>query len=206
MQSRINHKNEILRLLKQSKQTHRYTLKGAKFVRFDPADPDEAKVIPEMSDEDIRKYTCGPFAMKLASPYVSFWAELGTDVKFSRHCTPRLLLIKASGLKSRYSPRIAREVYLLFKGKPHTLQDTLCTCHGGLRPIGGCAHAIAILCLLGQLTNRIEPRKQTRSEEMLKCALSYYQNSESESESESESGSGSASESESVSESESESE
>ena len=88
-------------------------------------------------------------------------------------------------MKSRYSPRLGREVYLLFTGTPRTLSDTLCTCHGGLRPIGGCAHAIAVLLLLGQLTNRFVPADPTRSEEILKRALWYFQHSDSESESES---------------------
>ena len=76
-------------------------------------------------------------------------------------------------------------MYLLFTGAPRTLFDTLCTCHGGLRPIGGCAHAIAVLLLLGQLTNRFVPADPTRSEEILKRALWYFQHSDSESESES---------------------
>ena len=59
------------------------------------------------------------------------------------------------------------------------LSDTLCTCHGGLRPIGGCAHAIAVLRLLAELTQRIAPQQPTKSEQLLKRALWYFQNNSS---------------------------
>ena len=111
---------------------------------------------------------------------MTFWSELDANIKFSYHKRPQTLLIKVSGLKSRFSPRLAREVFLLFKGAPAKLQDTLCSCHGGLRPIGGCAHAIAVLRLLGQLTGRIMPDPPTRSEEMLKRGVWHFQNSDSE--------------------------
>ena len=136
--------------------------------------------MPEMSKEQIRTYACGPYAMKLSSPYVTFWSRLEANIKFFVYKTPTFRLLKISGLKSRFSPRLAREVYLLFKGDPFELHDTLCTCHGGLRPIGGCAHAIAVLRLLGQLTYRITPDEPTRSEKMLKRGLWYFQNSDSE--------------------------
>ena len=60
------------------------------------------------------------------------------------------------------------------------LLDTLCSCHGVPRPIGGCTHAIAVLRLLNQLTNRVEPVQPTRSELMLKRALWHFQGSDSE--------------------------
>jgi len=175
MKARIAHKNEIGTMLKKSK--HRRTLKNGKFVRFSP---EEEKSIPEMSTESIRKYACGPYAMSLADPYVEFWRELGSEIKFSKYKSGNRVLIKATGLKSRYSPRNAREVFVLFKGDPLTLTDTLCSCHGGLRPIGGCAHAIAILILLGQRAGYLEQREPTRSELMLKRGLVLYDDSESE--------------------------
>ena len=67
------------------------------------------------------------------------------------------------------------------------LHDTLCTCHGKLRPIGGCAHAIAVLRLLGQLTHRIAPDEPSRSEKTLKRGLWYFQNSDSEEDTDTES-------------------
>ena len=70
MQERMEHKNEIQDLLKKS-QSGRLSLKKGKFIRFDAQD--ESKVIPEMTEQDIRKYACGPYAMKLARPYVEFW-------------------------------------------------------------------------------------------------------------------------------------
>jgi len=202
MENRINHENELLRVLKKAK-TGRYVLKRGKFARFDPET--EQKTVPEMPEESVRPYACGPYAIKLVNPYVSFWAELGTEVKFWHLTSAERTVIKASGLKSRYSPRIGRQVFLLFKGSPRTLTDTLCTCHGGLRPIGGCAHAIAILLLLGQLTERIVAVEPTRSEITLKRALWYFQNSDSESSSESESGSESVDSDSESGESESES-
>ena len=176
MQERMEHKNEIQDLLQKSK-SGRLSLKKGKFIRFEPQN--ECKVVPEMTEQDIRKYACGPYAMKLARPYVEFWNELETERKFFHYTTPQFVLIKASGLKSRYSPSLAREVYLLFKGSPRMLSDTLCTCHGGLRPIGGCAHAIAVLRLLGELTQRIAPQQPTKSEQLLKRALWYFQNNSS---------------------------
>ena len=57
----------------------------------------------------------------------------------------------------------------MFKGDPLRITDTFCTCHVGARAIGGCAHALAVLILIGQLLGIgiIEPREPTRSEEML---------------------------------------
>ena len=90
------------------------------------------------------------------------------------------MLSKCFSLKSRFSPRIARELFLLYNGVPLKLLDTLCSCHGGQRPIGGCAHAIAVLRLLSQLTNRVEPVQPTRSELMLKRASWHFRGSDSE--------------------------
>ena len=194
MKRRISHQNEIQKLLKKS-ETNKRTLKSGKFVRFKPED--EQKL--GMTEAEIRTYACGPYAMKLATPYVTFWSELEANIKFWYHKTPQGLLLKCSGLKSRFSPRIAREVFLLYKGVPLKLLDTLCSCHGGLRPIGGCAHAIAVLRLLSQLTNRVEPVQPTRSELMLKRALWYFQGSDSEGSTGSGSGSDSDTESSSSS-------
>ena len=180
MKNRMGHKNEIPPMLKKS-PTNKLLLKNGKFTRFDPEE--EIEVVPVMSMEEIRNYACGPYALKLATPYVTFWANIETNIKFSFHKTARRLLIKVAGLKSRFSPRISREVYLLFKNAK--LSDTMCTCHGGLRAIGGCAHAIAVLRLLGQLTDRIEPDKPTRSQTMLKRALWYFKENDYESDSES---------------------
>ena len=128
-----------------------------------------------MTEEEIRTY-----AIKFATPYVTFWSELEANIKFWYHKTPQGVLLKCFSLKSRFSPRIARELFLLYNGVPLKLLDTLCSCHGGPRPIGGCAHAIAVLRLLSQLTNRVEPVQPTRSELMLKRALWHFQGSDSE--------------------------
>ena len=149
--------------------------------------------MPVMTEEEIRTY-----AMKLATPYVTFRSELEANIKFWYHKTPQGVLLKYFGLKSRFSPRIAREVFLLYRGVPLKLLDTLCSCHGGLRPIGGCAHAIAVLRLT-QLTNRVEPVQPTRSELMLKRALWHFQGSDSEGSTGSGSGSDSDTESSSSS-------
>ena len=195
MTERISHENEIQKLLKRS-GTNRFSLKRGKFERFNPEE--ECKKVPEMSEDQIRDYACGPYAMKLSSPYVKFWSNLDAKIKYSFFETSTFRLIKVSGLKSRFSPRLGREVYLLFKGGDLELQDTLCSCHGGLRPIGGCAHAIAVLRLLGQLTQRIIPEKISRSEQMLKRGLWYLQNSDSESEPDAESSNSDSSGSEEV--------
>ena len=129
MKERMSHKNQIPALLKKS-DANRYSLKNGKFVSFDPSE--ESKVSPEMTKQEIRVYACGPYAIKLANPYVAYWAELDTELKFSHYKTSRLILIKVTGLKSRFSPGVAREVYLLYKGSPLKLLDTLCSCHGGL--------------------------------------------------------------------------
>ena len=61
----------------------------------------------------------------------------------------------------------------------------MCTYHGELRAIGGCAHDIAVLRLLGQLTDRIEPDKPTRSQTKLKRPLWCFKEIDYESDSES---------------------
>ena len=134
-------------------------------------------------------YACGQYAMDLTDPYLEFWPELGAEVKFHKMEPRGGLLIKASGLKSRYSPANARTVHILFKGSPLEITDTLCTCHGGLRTIGGCAHAIAILIKLGQILGNIEPRQQTISEQILKRGLVLYNDQQDSSDSEDESSS-----------------
>ena len=119
--------------------------------------PEEEKdTLPDLTLEVIRVYVCGQYAMDLADPYLEFWPELGAEVKFHKIEPLGGLLIKASGLESLYSPANARTVYILFKSSPLEITDTLCSCHGGLRTIGGCAHAIAILIKLGQILGNIE--------------------------------------------------
>ena len=117
--------------------------------------------------------------MDLTDPYIEFWPQLGSEVKFYKNAPKDGLLIKATGLNSRCLPRDSREVYLFFKGDPFVITDTLCTCHGGLRTVGGCAHAVSILIMLGQISGNIAPREPTRLELMLKRSLVLYQNAES---------------------------
>ena len=47
-------------------------------------------------------------------------------------------------------------------------------------PIGGCAHATAILTLLGQRAGYLQQREPTRSEQMLKRGPVPYRDSSSE--------------------------
>ena len=112
MRTRISHKNEILEVLKKS-STDKYILKEGKFTRFYPEE--DEKSVPEKSREEIPSYACGPYAMKLSSPYVTFWGQIDAKLKFCVYKTPSLHLLKVSGLKSRFSPRLGRVVYLLFK-------------------------------------------------------------------------------------------
>ena len=186
IQKRFSHINEIeTKLLKKAKNI--YSLKSGKFEKFSPEE--EKDILPDLTLEIIRVYACGQYAMDLADPYLEFWPELGAEVKFHKIEPLGGLLIKASGLKSRYSPANARTVYILFKGSPLEITDTLCTCHGGLRTIGGCAHAIAILIKLGQILGNIEPRQQTISEQILKRGLVLYNDQQDSSDSEDESSS-----------------
>ena len=62
--------------------------------------------------------------MGLAEPYVRFWQTLESEIKFRKHTRNGCILAKATGLKSRSSPTVAREVYLLFKGNPLATTDT----------------------------------------------------------------------------------
>ena len=114
--------------------------------------------------------------MALTDPNVEFWRELGREIKLSKYESRDRTLVKATGLTSRYSP----EVFALFEGDPRSLTDTLCSCHAGLRPIGGCAQAIAILILLDQRAGYLGQREPTRSELMLKRGLVLYRESDSE--------------------------
>ena len=61
MKTRIDHQNEIQKLLKKS-ETNKRILKSGKFVRFVPEE--EEKLVPIMSEDEIRTYACGPYAMK----------------------------------------------------------------------------------------------------------------------------------------------
>lgn len=182
MKTRIGHKNEIEHYL-LAKVNNIYSLKSGKFESFSPEKQKDS--LPDLTLEDIRVYACGQYAMDLADPYLEFWPELGSEVKFHKIKARGGILIKASGLKSRYSPSNSRTVFIFFKGSPYKIMDTLCTCHGGLRTIGGCAHAIAILIKLGQIVGNIEPRKPTASEQMLKRGLVLYNDTQESSDTES---------------------
>ena len=82
MKNRMGHKNEIPPMLKKS-PTNKLLLKNGKFTRFDPEE--EIEVVPVMSMEEIRNYyACGPYALKLATLYVTFWADIETNSYFER--------------------------------------------------------------------------------------------------------------------------
>ena len=106
--------------------------------------------------------------MGLAEPYVRFRQTLESVIKFRKHTRNGCILVKATCLKSRYSPTVSREDYLLYKGNPLATTGTFCTCHVGARPVGGCAHAIAVLILLGKLIGNIEPLEVSRTELIFK--------------------------------------
>ena len=174
MKKRIWHVNEITsKYIQQDKNTKRWKLKSGTLKAFSPVD--EQKSVPDLRYDLIREYACGQYAMDLADPYVAFWQQLGSEIKFRKIKKSGGILLQATGLKSRYSPRVAREVYLLFKGSPLATTDTFCTCHVGARPVGGCAHAIAVLILIGQKIGNIQPREPTRSELMLHRGLVLFQ-------------------------------
>ena len=123
MKIRIGRKNEITsRFLKQNSHTKRWKLRTGTLKRFSPES--EKKSVPDLQTETIREYACGEFAMGLAEPYVRFWQTLESEIKFRKHTRNGCILVKATGLKSRYSPTVAREVYLLFRGDPLTTIDT----------------------------------------------------------------------------------
>ena len=56
------------------------------------------------------------------------------------------ILVKVSGMKSRFKAGVGRTVFVLFKDGG--IEDTLCSCESGKRTIGGCAHGVAFLRLI----------------------------------------------------------
>lgn len=123
------------------------------------------------SQNDIRRFACGPYAMSLAQRYISHSSS------FKFYCSTTMEkqmkksnLLKVRGTKSRY--RSARS-YVIHLHLTNDINDLMvvCSCKSGLRTIGGCAHVIAVLCALSgvippQTTNNIvsisERKKQIR--------------------------------------------
>lgn len=58
-------------------------------------------------------------------------------------------MIEASGIRSRFRTGVGRRVKILFEDG--RIEDTMCSCPGGYRTIGGCAHSIAVLRLISEL-------------------------------------------------------
>ena len=87
-------------------------MKSGNFEIFSPEE--QKDILQDLTLEIIRVYACGQYAMDLADPYLEFWPELGAEVKFHEMESLGRLLIKASGLTSRYSLSNARTDYILF--------------------------------------------------------------------------------------------
>ncbi len=112
------------------------------------------------AQEKIREYATGNYAIALADPYLEQARENERTFKFfCARVNESRILVKATGLQV---------VHLLYDTKStHTLVDTHCTCDGGLRVIGGCAHAIAILRLLLELKGALPRSSVTKSRKIL---------------------------------------
>ena len=77
-----------------------------------------------------------------------------------------MVMFKVSGLVSRFRSGLPRAIYLLYKkarGEQFELTDTLCSCDGGLRTVGGCAHSIAVLRYVHETQQQIEEPLPSRS-------------------------------------------
>lgn len=158
MLARRYHKNAIPKILKR---------KGLVFAKVSSLDD-----IPSMDLQEIRRYATGSYAIWLSLRYLVYARTLKRDVVIRKANIRRGLLLKISGLKSRFRSGKQRTVFLHYtkKGVNGSLRltDTLCNCDGGRRVIGGCAHSVAILrYLFEQKTDTLESVTTKSEEELL---------------------------------------
>ena len=115
-------------------------------------------------------WATGPYALTLSEPYLEYVRALGRTVKFAaRTVVRRGLLVRIKGLTSRFKSKKARIVHLLYR--QGSLVDTYCTCESGMRTIGGCAHAIAVLRHILELKTGAAVPLPTKSRQVLDAML-----------------------------------
>ena len=119
------------------------------------------KTFANLSEDSIRGWATGPYAVKLSEPYLQQAHDEEKNLKFlgvtnaGRAVPNNKLLLKLTGLRSRFSPKKkGRTVHLLFTKQrgDYVITDTLCSCDGGRRSTG-CAHSIAALRYLWEVRN-----------------------------------------------------
>lgn len=103
---------------------------------------------PQLTLQEIRNWSIGPYALTLAKPYL----QRDIQLKFYKHKTEHFVY-KVKGLMSRFvsSDSTQPKKYTVVIYIPPTGgEDVLayCTCKSGARTLGGCAHSCAILYYL----------------------------------------------------------
>ena len=126
-----------------------------------------------MNLDEIRRYATGVYAIWLSMRYLVYARTLKRDIVVRRASIRSGVLLKISGLKSRFRSGKQRTVFLHYtkgsgaRGKLR-LTDTLCNCDGGQRVIGGCAHSVAILRhLFEQKSGECDPITTKSEDELL---------------------------------------
>ena len=157
MLARRNHKNAIPRVLKRA------NLAFAKITSFGD--------IPTMNLDAIRRYATGTYAIWLSLRYLVYARTLKRDIVVRKANIRNGVLLKVSGLKSRFRSGKQRTVFLFYtrqrKKNDLLLTDTLCNCDGGQRVIGGCAHSVAVLRFLFEQKTGAHQSVTTKSEDEL---------------------------------------
>lgn len=105
---------------------------------------DISKVLQDMPSDlslkTIRKFNCGPYALRLAPQYLAHSKEL--KVYKSNHHGQ--ILFKITGMISRFSKTKTRTVYLT--PSTSTLGIIIyCSCKCGTRTVGSCSHGITCI-------------------------------------------------------------
>ena len=143
--------------------------------------------LPDLDLNDVRKYCCGWYPINLSQRYLQYSREKGgmrLMVTRSRHVRNGWVLIRVRGISSRFRNSKKRTVEILFS--KDSIEDTRCTCPGGLRNTG-CAHAIAVLRYIVEEQSGQPTTKKTMSEEMadlIDIPTEYISDDESEEEEE----------------------
>lgn len=117
--------------------------KSAKWLK---EDEDSVLEFPQLSIEELKLITLGPYQIKIGSLYNSQHAPSGSGYEFFLHKDMTdLIRVK---LQSRFSKRRHHKVWIKFTpwGRgPEAVVGWYCLCKNGARTLGCCGHVAAVI-------------------------------------------------------------
>jgi len=114
-------------------------------VIWEDADHDCALGFPELSMEDLKELTLGEYQLNMGNNYNL--EHLRADSSYSFHLHKEESNILKVQLRSRYSARARRVVWIQFKDHVNGvagIEEWYCKCPVGARTVGCCSHIAAV--------------------------------------------------------------